>query len=119
MSNISKIEQLKTLNELKELLEDSSMLTPRQYLNLLKQCQKNFTIRLTMSSITDVATSVLSYMTLVEKIHFLLDSAEPKAKVADIEDGSYALKTIVYEVSDDDAELTRMFKTDDPEDLPS
>jgi hypothetical protein len=113
MSNISNLKTLRTLKQLEALIEDSRQLTAKEYLSLLEQIKKNFTIRLAIASITDVMAQSMSYLSIIEKVHYLVDSAEVKAKVEEIQAGGTETATVIgYKVSEDDKALEELFNTD-------
>ena len=102
--------KLKSLKELQELLADSKELTAVEYLSLLKQIQKNYTIKLAIASITDVMTQALSHLSIIEKVHYLIDSAEPKAEA---ESGTKKTSNAIgWEPTPEDEDLEKMFASD-------
>ena len=119
MSNISQPDELMTYSALEELLTNTHMMTTGQYLLALRQIQKSAVILAAMQMMKMQFKGILNMLSVVERVHYLIDSTEPKARAENIMDGSNTLDTVGYLVSDDDAALARMFKTDDPSDLPS
>lgn len=78
-----KITRLRTLKELQELLEDSRTLTSKEYLGLLLLIQKNFALQLAIGSFGNVHTFSSSQLAILEKVHWMIDSAESKVKRED------------------------------------
>jgi len=64
--------------ELEKLLVRTSALTSAEYLELLEEIRKNFTAYLAMMSVSGDFKNCGAASTIIERVHWLIDSAEKK-----------------------------------------
>ena len=68
------------LKELDELLVNSRKLSTPEYVALLKEIQKNFTVHLAKNSLNGLMRDSAAITTALERLHYLIDSAETKGE---------------------------------------
>lgn len=64
--------------ELEQRLANPDPLSKEEYIGLLKEIQKNYTIQLTLNSVSGKNKGVGAALTVVDKIHYLVKSIEDK-----------------------------------------
>ena len=79
MDNFKNFKEAK-INSLSELLYSEKKLSTEEYVSLLKEIRKNYTIRLLMLSHEHLMMEkgMSATMNIVEKVHYLVDSVETK-----------------------------------------
>lgn len=90
----------KRINELEELLARRNKLTDDEYLELLHEIRKNYTVSLAMLSVRCTTAGTGATINVIDKVHWLIDNIEGK----DIEkpDGDDFTVNVHFMKSEDD-----------------
>jgi hypothetical protein len=94
--------------ELKEVLARRDKLSASEYVNLLLLIQKNYTVSMAIASLGSEVKGSAAMMHVIEKVHFLIDSALGKDVNSD-----NGIQTVDAELSDKHRERWRETYKDD------